>query len=124
MADVEFDLEDQRQAVESGLLPGEQLIAVYDAKDSGTGFIGLTDRRVVLQDESYVGGRIALTSIPYRGVHAISLVSNKSFLGGFVEASTVSITISGHTYEVELRGHDKARHVHDVVLHYATGVSS
>lgn len=36
-----------------------------------------------------------------------------------VEAATVSIGISGHTYEVELRGHDKARHVHDVILHYA-----
>ena len=31
----------------------------------------------------------------------------------------MSIGISGHTYEVELRGHDKARHVHDVILHYA-----
>jgi hypothetical protein len=116
--DVQFDLEDQLAAVRAGLLPGEQVVAVYDAKDAGTGFIGLTDLRIVLQDESYVGGRIALTSIPYGGVHAVSLVSNKSFLGGYVEASTVSIAISGHTYEVELRGHDKARHVHDVVLHY------
>ncbi len=94
-------------------------LAVYDAKDAGTGFIGLTDLRVVLQDESYVGGRVALTSIPYGGVHAVSLVANKSFLGGYVEAATVSIGISGHTYEVELRGHDKARHVHDVILPYA-----
>jgi hypothetical protein len=119
MSEAIYDIEEQWQAVEAGLLEGEQLVAVYDAKDAGTGFIGLTDLRVVLQDESYVGGRVALTSIPYGGVHAVSLVANKSFLGGYVEAATVSIVISGHTYEVELRGHDKARHVHDVILHYA-----
>ncbi len=117
---VEYDVEDQLRAVEAGLLEGERLVAVYDAKDAGTGFIGLTDLRVVLQDESYVGGRVALTSIPYGGIHAVSLVSNKSFLGGYVEASTVSITISGKVYEVEVRGHEKARHVHDVILHYAS----
>ena len=107
MSEAIYDIEEQWQAVEAGLLEGEQLVAVYDAKDAGTGFIGLTDLRVVLQDESY------------GGVHAVSLVANKSFLGGYVEAATVSIGISGHTYEVELRGHDKARHVHDVILHYA-----
>ena len=111
MSEAIYDIEEQWQAVEAGLLEGEQLVAVYDAKDAGTGFIGLTDLRVVLQDESYVGGRVALTSIPYGGVHAVSLVANKSFLGGYFEAATVSIGISGHTYEVE--------HVHDVLLHYA-----
>ena len=118
MSEAIYDIEEQWQAVEAGLLEGEQLVAVYDAKDAGTGFIGLTDLRVVLQDESYVGGRVALTSIPYGGVHAVSLVANKSFLGGYVEAATVSIGISGHTYEVELRGHDKARHVHDVMIRH------
>ena len=119
MSDIPHDVDDQLRTIEAGLLEGEQVIAVYDAKDAGTGFIGLTDRRVILQDESYVGGRVALTSIPYRGIHAVSLVSNKSFLSGYVEAATVSLTISGHTYEVTLRGHEKAQHVHDVVLFYS-----
>ena len=119
MSDIPHDIGDQLKTIQAGLLEGEQVIAVYDAKDTGTGFIGLTDMRVILQDESYVGGRVALTSIPYNGIHAVSLVANKSFLGGYVEASTVSVVISGHTYEVELRGHDKAQHVHDVVLYYS-----
>lgn len=118
MAEIQYDVESQLRAVEQGLLDGEQLIAVYDGKGTGTGFIGLTDVRIVLQDESYVGGRVALTSIPYAAVHSVSLVSNKSFLGNWVEASTISIATSGHDYEIELRGHDKARHVHDVILHF------
>ena len=43
-------------------------------QDAGTGFISLTDLRVVLQDESYVGGRVAPSLDPYGGVHAVSLV--------------------------------------------------
>lgn len=119
MSDIQYDLEDQLEAVRSGLLEGEELYAVYDGKGAGTGFVGLTSLRVVLQDESYVGGKVALTSVPYRHVHAVSLVANRSFLGGYVEAATVAISVPGHTYEVELRGHDKARHVHDVVLHFS-----
>ena len=100
--------------------PGLSLHRVDRSRDRDFWTARVTrDLRIVLQDESYVGGRVALTSIPYGGVHAVSLVANKSFLGGYVEAATVSIGISGHTYEVELRGHDKARHVHDVILHYA-----
>ena len=118
MADIQYDIRDQLDTIQKGLLEGEEVYAVYDGKGTGTGFIGLTNLRVVLQDESYVGGKVALTSIPYKHIHSVSLVSNKSFLGGFVEASTVSIGISGHDYEIELRGHDKAKHVHDVVLHF------
>ena len=118
MTDVQFDLQDQLDAVRETLLEGEELYAVYDGKGRGTGFVGLTDVRVILQDESYVGGNIALTSIPYKHVHTVSMVSNKSFLGGFVEASTLAIGTSGHTYEVELRGHDKAKHAHDLILHF------
>jgi hypothetical protein len=121
MTDIPHDLADQLATVERGLLDGEQVIAVYDAKGAGTGFIGLTDIRVILQNESYVGGRIALTSVPYSAIHAVSLVSNKSFLSGWVEAATVAIVISGQTYEIELRGHEKAQHVHDVILFYAAG---
>ena len=121
MTEIPHNVRDQLAAVERGLLEGEQVIAVYDAKGAGTGFIGLTDVRVILQDESYVGGRVALTSVPYSAVHAVSLVSNKSFLSGWVEAATVAIVISGKTFEIELRGHEKAQHVHDVILFYSSG---
>ena len=50
-----FDKQDQFDKIQSGLMPGEQIIAVYDAIGAGTGFIGVTDRRVILQDNSFVG---------------------------------------------------------------------
>ncbi|MQA28058.1 MAG: PH domain-containing protein [Micromonosporaceae bacterium] len=116
-----YDKKDQLNQVTSGLLQGEQVIAVYDAVGVGTGFIGLTDRRVVLQDKSFVGKRVAITSVPYSKVTAVSVVSNKSWAGSFFSTGNIAIHVGQHTYEVELRGVDKTRHVHNVILHYASG---
>ena len=40
MAQVVYDRKEQLQQIESGLMPGEQIIAVYDAIGTGTGFLG------------------------------------------------------------------------------------
>ncbi|MEV4062341.1 PH domain-containing protein [Nonomuraea dietziae] len=116
--DIAFDHQEQLQQIQSGLLPGEQVIAVYDAIGAGTGFLGLTDRRVIVQDKSFVGKKVAITSIPYARISAVSVVSNKSFAGSFFSSGAIAIHVGTHTYEVEFRGENKAHHVHNVILHY------
>src|SRR3954470_8748091 len=118
MSDVIFDSKGQLQQIESGLLEGEQIIAVYDAIGAGTGFLGLTNRRVIIQDKSFVGKRVAITSIPYARVSSVSVVSNKSWAGQFFSTGTIAITVGTHVYEVEFRGTEKTHHVHNVILHY------
>ncbi|MEV8638217.1 PH domain-containing protein [Streptosporangium sp. NPDC051023] len=120
MTKIAYDRKEQLQQIESGLLPGEQIIAVYDAIGAGTGFLGLTDKRVIVQDKSFVGKRVALTSIPYDKVSAVSVVSNRSFAGSFFSSGAIAIHVGTHTYEVEFRGDDKAHHVHNVILHFIT----
>lgn len=111
-----YDKKDQLDKIHAGLIAGEEIIAVYDAIGAGTGFIGVTNRRVVIQDNSFVGKKIALTSVPYSRVTSVSVVSDKSMFGSFASSSTISIS-AGHTsYEVQFRGDGKAKHVHDVVL--------
>ncbi|WP_433370444.1 PH domain-containing protein [Actinoplanes sp. CA-142083] len=119
MADVIYDNKGQLQQVESGLLDGEQIIAVYDAIGAGTGFIGLTNRRIIIQDKSFVGKRVAITSIPYSKVSSVSVVSNKSWAGEFFSSGTIVITVGTHQHEVEFRGVEKTQHVHNVILHYS-----
>jgi hypothetical protein len=119
MADVIYDNKGQLEQVQSGLLDGEEVIAVYDAIGAGTGFIGLTNRRIIIQDKSFVGKRIAITSVPYSKVSSVSVVSNKSWAGQFFSSGTIAITVGQHTYEVEFRGTEKTHHVHNVILHYA-----
>jgi Bacterial PH domain len=114
-----FDKRDQYDQIASGLLQGESIIAVYDAIGVGTGFLGLTDRRVIIQDKSFAGKRFAITSIPYARISAVSVVSNKSWAGNFFSSGTIVIQVGPHTYEVELRGSDKTHHAHNVILHYA-----
>jgi hypothetical protein len=111
-----FDKQDQYDRIAAGLLPGERILAVYDAIGAGTGFIGVTDRRIVLQDNSFVGKKVALTSVPYSRVNAVSFVSNKSMLGKFASTSSIAVSAGGQTYEVDFRGDDKAKFVHDTVL--------
>lgn len=120
MADIPYDRKEQLKQIESGLLRGEQIIAVYDAIGAGTGFLGLTDRRVIVQDKSFVGKRVAITSIPYSKISAVSVVSNKSIAGSFFSSGAIAIHVGTHTHEVEFRGSEKAHHVHDVILHYIT----
>jgi hypothetical protein len=79
--DAPFDKQDQYDRIREGLIAGETIIAVFDCTGAGTGFVGLTDRRVILQDNSFAGKNVALTSVPYSRVQAVSFGSNKSMLG-------------------------------------------
>lgn len=117
---VVYDRKEQLQQIQSGLLPGEQVIAVYDAVGVGTGFLALTDRRVIVQDKSFVGKRVAITSIPYAKITSVSVVSNKSWAGQFFSSGAIAINVGTHSYEVEFRGTEKSHHVHNVILHYIT----
>jgi hypothetical protein len=112
----DYDKQEQYERIKEGLLPGEQVVGVYDCIGAGTGFVGLTDRRLILQDNSFVGKKVALTSVPYSRVQAISFVSNKSLLGKLASTSELAILVGGAQHECEFRGHDKARLVHDAIL--------
>jgi PH (Pleckstrin Homology) domain-containing protein len=112
----QYDKPDQFERIKQGLLEGETIIAVYDCIGAGTGFVGLTDRRVILQDNSFVGKKVALTSVPYSRVQAVSFVSNKSMLGKWSSTSEVAILVGGKEHECEFRGHEKAQAIHDVIL--------
>jgi hypothetical protein len=117
-SEIVYDRKEQLEQIRSGLLQGETVIAVYDAIGAGTGFLGLTDKRVIVQDKSFVGRRVALTSIPYSKITSVSVVSNKSWAGSFFSSGSIAINVGAHSYEVEFRGHEKSHHVHNVILHY------
>ena len=112
-----YDRKNQLHQVQSALLPGERLYAVYDAKGVGTGFIGLTDRRLIIADKSFVGRAVALVSMPYRSVAAVAVISNAKFTGNFFSTSAIIVSSAGGVHhEIEFRGEDKARHAHDFIL--------
>jgi hypothetical protein len=116
MSEPIFDKKDQLEQIQSGLMDGEEIIAVYDAIGAGTGFVGMTTHRVIVQDKSLGGKRTAITSIPYSHITTVSAVSKKSLAGSFFGSGEIEIQVGSVGYEVEFRGHEKAHHVHDLIL--------
>jgi len=115
-----FDKKEQLEQIRSGLLEGERIYAVYDATGAGTGFVAATDKRVIVQDKSFAGKKIALVSIPYSRITSVAVTSNKSLMGGFFSSSSIAISAAGSTHEVEFRGQDKAHHMHNLILSHIT----
>lgn len=112
-ADVVFDKRDQLDQVLPFILPGERLYAVFDCRGRGTGFIALTDRRLVFYDKAFLGNRKALTSIPYRQISALSSVDE----GGILRSSShLVVTASGQAYEFEFGGGEKAQRAYAIIL--------
>ena len=111
-----FDKQDQYDKVRAGLLQDEQLLAVFDCTGVGTGFVGVTNKRVVLQDNSFVGKKAAVTSLPYKNIQSVSFVSDKSMFGKYFSSSTIALTAGGNVREATFRGEEKAKFVHDTIL--------
>jgi hypothetical protein len=111
-----FDKQEQWEKVQAALIRDEQLFAVFDCTGAGTGFVGVTNKRVVLQDNSFVGKQVAVTSLPYKNIQAVSFVSDRSMLGRFASSSTIAITAGGNVREATFRGEDKAKFIHDTIL--------
>jgi hypothetical protein len=118
---VVYDREDQLRQIQSGLMPGEVLYAVYDGKGAGTRFLAVTDKRVIIQDKSYIGKKIAMISMPFNRIADVGVLSNQSVFGNYFSTSEILIrTLGGDRHEIEFRGTDKARYIHDLILHYIT----
>lgn len=116
MSPVPHDRPEQLQRITSGLLGAEQVLAVYDCSGVATGFVGLTNKRIILQDHGFGGRKAALTSVPYTQIRAVSLVSARSWSGSFFSSSTVAIDTGSRIHQAEFRGADKAQAVHDQIL--------
>jgi len=113
---IPHDKADQLEQVQEGLIDGETVYAVYDCTGVGTGFVGVTNFRVILQDKSFAGGKSAVTSLPIRSIQAISFVSDKSVFGRHVASATIALTAGSTVHEATFRGDAKAKHVHDTIL--------
>lgn len=118
MSQVIHDKPDQLEQIVAGLLQGETVYAVYDCIGVGTGFVGITNMRVILQDKSFVGNRLAIVSVPYKNIRSVSMLSNKSMMGRFASTSSIGIDTGGSIKEADFRGDDKAKHAHDLILWY------
>ncbi len=123
MSKTPHDNPDQLARVQLILLPGELIVAVYEGMGGSTGMVALTDRRVIVQDDSFVGGKSGITSIPFPRIQSVSFILDRATAGRSASSSVVSIQLPGQAYEIQFRGEEQARHTHDVVLTHLVHVA-
>ncbi|HET7272123.1 MAG TPA: PH domain-containing protein [Rubrobacter sp.] len=116
--EVMFDNQEQLEKIQEGLLPKETVYAVFDLRGGGTGFIGITDKRVMIQDSAFIKKEKAIVSVPYDRIHALAASEDTGMLGGrgFFAGSKLVLSTSAGAYELEFRGADKAHAAHDMIL--------
>lgn len=113
-----YDKKEQFQKIEAALLPSEQVMAVFDMKGGGTGFIGVTTHRVIVYDKSFMRKMKAIVSVPYSRIHSIAAEDESGALTGrgFMASSKIVLTTSHGELEFEFRGADKAHFAHNLIV--------
>ncbi len=116
--EIVFDKKEQLEKIQAALLPDEQVEAVFDMKGGGTGFIGITNRRVIFQDNAFMRRTKAVVSVPYSRIHAVAAEDESGMFGGrgHFSSSKIVLSAAGGTYEFQFRGADKAHMAHDMIL--------
>ena len=111
---------DQLEKIEDYCLPHETLRAVFDMKGGGTGFIGITDKRVIFYDRAFMRKKKAMVTIPYKMIHAVSSADDtgKLIKRGFLASSTLTLHAGVDSFAFEFRGGDKAHLAHQIIMEH------
>lgn len=116
MNEVQYDKKDQLEKIQGQLLEGEVLLAVFDLKGGGTGFIGITSWRVIFMDKSFKWAarkKTALVSVPYKAITAVASEDS----GGLVfKSSTLTVISAGGQWELEFRSNEKAHWAYQQII--------
>lgn len=113
MAEIEYDNKSQMERIAALVLPGEILYAVFDEKGRGTGFVGITDRRLIFMDQGYIRKKKTLVSLPYSKITAIASEDS----GGLVFGASALIIIAGSKeWDFEFRSNEKAHRAYHLIM--------
>jgi hypothetical protein len=108
-----FDNKSQLDRIRAYLIQGEALIGVLDCKGGGTGFVGITDRRLIFYDQGMLFKKKAMVSIPYNQI--IGLASADE--GVIFQTSEIILITAAGRFAFEFRGADKAHWAYRYILH-------
>lgn len=113
MGAVNFDNQEQLDRIKGLVIKGETLQAVFDCKGSGTGFVGITDQRLIFYDQGVLLKRKAMVSIPFNRVVGVASADT----GGLLFKSTqLTVLTAAGNFDFEFRGADKAHWTYNYVM--------
>lgn len=116
MSEPYYDRKDQHERIESALVPGETLWMTLDCKGSGTGFVGITNRRLVFQDQSWRKAKNVLVSVPLDRVHAVGISSSSNLIGR--STGVISIQAGEDDWAFEFKNAEKTGIAYKVLMSF------
>ena len=112
MPEIYFDNRSQLERIQAYLISGETLFAVYDCKGAGTGFVGITDQRIIFYDQGVFSKHKTMISIPYNQMVGLAAADE-----GFIfKTSEITIITGAGRFSFEFRGSDKAMAAYRYVM--------
>jgi hypothetical protein len=119
--DMIVDKKDQLEKIEGMCLPDETILAVFDLKGGGTGFLGITDKRLIYYDKEFFRKKKAMVSLPHHQIASVASEDNSGMFikKGFFVSDVLTITPVGHEPKTfEFRGGEKAHLAHNMIMRY------
>lgn len=110
----EHDKKDQLKWIQAHLIRGEILYAVYDCKGGGTGFVGITDRRLIFYDKAFLRKKKATVSVPYSKIAAMGSEDTGGVLLG--SSRLIVSTTGAQEYEFSFRSNEKAHKAYTMIM--------
>ena len=110
---IAFDKQDQLDRIKAYLINAEVLYAVYDCKGAGTGFVGVTDRRIIFYDQgTFLNKTKKMISIPFNRIVGVASADE----GLLFKSSEITLLTSAGNFQFEFRGSEKAHWVYKFIL--------
>jgi hypothetical protein len=116
VADIDFDKKDQLERIQALAVAGEILYGVFDMKGGGTGFMGVTDRRIVFMDESFFRKSKALVTVPFTKITAVGVEDSGRSLNPFLATSKLFVVAGSREWEFEFRSNEKAHKAYRLIM--------
>lgn len=100
-------------AVRNNLFDGEAIDRVYRGHGSGVQLLALTSQRIMMVERTTWQGRLALTSIPYGRVTAVSYLAEDN--QPIDVATTIGIRVASLSFKLKCVDVDQAQQAHDLI---------
>lgn len=113
---VVYDRKEQLDQVLPWILDSERLYAVFDCKGAGTGFVAITNKRLMFYDKAFMRKRKALTSVPFNKITAVSSVDEGGGMFGIGATSELVVKAGSEDFEFEFRGGEKAQNAYKLIM--------
>ena len=107
-------LAEEMAVLQGNVFNGESVDGVFRGQPGGVRLLAVTNKRLMVLDESAFEDRTALISIPLKGVSGVAFLAGP---GEEMETTNVvGIMMMGGKHEVICGSEDEARQLHDMLI--------